>query len=120
MLKFFEKKSPPKSIKNQFLETLNCPEPNKALWKTRDGHELLVSEMADSHLQNAHAMMVNQLKRWGCLELEMQKRGLPETLKSLPKVKYQPMKMVMLDHIYQAQDDMDWDGEMWTDAFEEH
>ena len=37
----------------------------------------MVSEMADSHLQNSHAMLTKKLIVWAAMDVELQKRKLP-------------------------------------------
>lgn len=77
MFKFFKKKQPPPiNHKNEFIKQLSPPSSDDLLWTTKSGQKLLISEMADSHLQNAHAMMTRRMKVWASLDLELQKRKL--------------------------------------------
>lgn len=37
---------------------------------------MLISEMKDSHLLNAHAMMMRRIKVWAAMDVELQRRKL--------------------------------------------
>jgi hypothetical protein len=39
------------------------PEPSPAVWHTREGHEVLVRDMSDRHLDNAIAMIERKMRR---------------------------------------------------------
>lgn len=75
MFNFFKKKQP--NYKNQFIKELSPPSSDDLLWTTKEGQKVMVSEMADSHLQNAHAMLTKKLIVWAAMEVELQKRKLP-------------------------------------------
>lgn len=77
MFEFFKKKPPPPNYKNEFIKELSPPDPDDLLWTTKDGQKMLISEMKDSHLQNAHAMLTKKLIVWAAMEVELQKRKLP-------------------------------------------
>lgn len=76
MFNFFKKKQSP-NYKNQFIKELSPPSSEDLLWTTKEGQKIMISEMADSHLQNSHAMLTKKLMVWAAMEIELQKRKLP-------------------------------------------
>jgi|SRR6478736_499331 len=74
MLNIFKRKKP--NTKNQFIKELDPPNPDNLLWTTKEGQKLLVIDMTDDHLRNAHCMLAKKLKLWATLEVEMERRKL--------------------------------------------
>ena len=55
---------------------VRIPDGDTVTWKTKDGKELLMSEMADSHLINAHALVRSRIVTYLALSKELKKRKL--------------------------------------------